>query len=88
MVIQKGVALCDLRNKMDFWGQVKDQKIKSTSETVEGKDKETIETLQSAFLKFKRNRQVSFVVETIDLVSVSIQSSLSTILPRQSSLER
>jgi lipopolysaccharide biosynthesis protein len=88
MVIQKGVALCDLRNKMDFWGQINDQKIKSTCETVEGKDKETVETLQSAFLKFKRNRQVSFVVETIDLVSVSIQSSLSTILPRQSSLER
>ena len=64
MVIQKEVAFSELQNTMDFLGQVNDQNIKSATETVEddnvGKETKTVETLQSAFLKFKRSRQVNF----------------------------
>ena len=67
MVINEGGGFCELQNTMDLSGHGKwlenlsevntDQK--SVCETTEGRGKDTVETLQSAFLKFKRNRQVS-----------------------------
>jgi hypothetical protein len=65
MVVQKWAGFCELQNTMDLSEEEKhvqksgDKKVKSVSETVGGRGEETVETLQSAFLKFKRNRQVS-----------------------------
>ena len=65
MVVQKRAGFCELQNTMDLSEEDKhvqqsggDKKVKSVCETVGGTGGETV-TLQSAFLKFKRNRQVS-----------------------------
>ena len=67
MVVHKGGGFRDLQNAMDLSRRGKcfenSSKLTATSGGVqesaaEGRD-ETVETLQSAFLKFKSNRQVS-----------------------------
>ena len=67
MVVQKGGGFRELQNAMDLSNREKSFESSSTKLTAasasvqasaaEERD-ETVETLQSAFLKFKRNRQV------------------------------
>ena len=63
MVLQEGSGFNELRNTTDSLEQNKcfknSREVRIDQESVcEGKERETVETLQSAFLKFKRNRQV------------------------------
>lgn len=69
MVLQKDGRFAELENTMNFFEQEKSFENGSEQievcQMVDERDGKPVETLQSAFLKFKRNRQVCCVISGI-----------------------